>query len=129
MTTLPANLAGDLAVIVAAVPGVQALYSTRPALLASAAAVVGKTVEFLTPASGGRQFDAPDAATAEVVPPQTVRVDATDDGIGVDVRIGVSDVESAADICRRVHDGIFQHLLHNDLGEGAAITVTVARIG
>jgi len=129
MTTLPSDLAADLAVIVGTVPGVQVLYSARPVLLDSAAAVVGKTVEFLTPTVGGTAGDSSDAAGGDIVLPQTVRVESTDDGVDVNVRIGVSDHESAADVCRRVHDEISQHLLHSGLGEGAAITVSVARIG
>jgi hypothetical protein len=115
-----AALADELALLAAGVPGVAALYSARPAVAAALGNVVGSVVNVV--ARDGRSPD-------RVAGGALVHLRRSDAALAVSVRIGVGELDSAAEVCRRVHDAIADYLdAHHD-GAVGDIAVAVARIG
>ncbi len=110
----------ELNAVVLAVAGVDGLFAVAPL-----SAVLG-TVR--------------DALTHRPPAPHSVSVVAHGTALSVAVKIGVADGYAAADVCRRVHDALLNHLTHHvtnhgtaagtpEVAEVAEIAVTVARIG
>ena len=107
----------ELNAVVLAVPSVDGLFAVVP-LSAALSAVL-------------------DALAQRPPAPHSVSVVAHGAALSVAVKIGVADGYAAADVCRRVHDALLNHLTHHVTNHGTAagtpevaeIAVTVARIG
>ncbi|TFC91764.1 MULTISPECIES: hypothetical protein [Cryobacterium] len=109
----PAPLTDQLDEVVLAVPGVDALYSAAPLLVAVVATVIATTVE---------------AVTGEPKSKSSVSVKEKKSGLQIAVKIGVTAPYAAIDVSRRVHDAITEQLDQNGSQDVAEIAVTVARI-
>ena len=102
-------LSADLTTLVRSVSGVTTVYDAG----SSIGRALGKVADLVS----GRRGD-----TAPIL------VKDPSAGITVSVSIGVADAASAAEVCRRVHDAIAEHLAAR--GEAASeIAVQVSSIG
>ena len=104
------ELPDELSAVVRSLPGVSTIYSSAP-VHATVATHLAKVVVRERPGE------------------PSVLVAAGERGTTVTVTIGVSDVEPATDVCRRVHDAILDHVVARGLPTPAAIEVRVASIG
>lgn len=106
--TINADYTDEIAALVGNVPGVTALYSAEPVIAHAAKAALAAVI------------DSP-------VTPHRLEVDAGPAGVSVTVHIGVSRQQSAADVCRAVHDEIAANITAT--GERIdTISVKVGRI-
>ena len=106
----PDDLGYELTQMLRKVPGVTAVYATKPLL----AKVVGAVVEAVKNEPAGGHL---------------VTVTETDAGLDVVAYIGVTDDEPAPEVCRRAHDAI-RDLVgeRHELG-AATVSVKIGRVG
>ncbi|WEO78202.1 hypothetical protein BJQ94_03955 [Cryobacterium sp. SO2] len=100
----------ELAAAVGDVPGVDELYPAGPVLTTVVNHVVG-------------------ALTQKPTEPELVALTESDDGVTASVAIGISDVEAATEVCRRVYETIEEYFVASGEPAVTSIEVTVARIG
>lgn len=106
----PDDLTYRLTQMLRKVPGVTAVYATKPVL----AKVVGAVVEAVKNEPAGAHL---------------VSVEETDDGIDVTAYVGVTADEPAPEVCRRAHDAIRSYVAeHHDAPLGL-VRVKVGRVG
>ena len=109
-----ADLAAELETVVRAVPGVITLYPTAPLVATIVGAVIGAVV---------------DAITQRETSPNLITVSTGKTGLCVSASIGVADADSAAGVCRLVHDAIAANPATRAAEPIDMISVTVASIG
>lgn len=106
----PDDLGYELTQMLRKVPGVTAVYATKPLL----AKVVGAVVEAVKNEPAGAHL---------------VTLTETEAGLEVVAYIGVTDEEPAPDVCRRAHDAIREFVGERHEGDVAAIAVKIGRVG
>ena len=105
----PIALPEEIRLLVAAVPGVSAVYPAQPV----PQAVISSTVAHLT----------------RRPPANPVEVASATEGLEIGIAIGVSDDASATETCRAVFDAVSAHLAATAAGPAARIRVVVATVG
>ncbi len=108
--TTPDDLTYELTQMLRKVPGVTAVYATKPLLAKAVSAVV-------------------EAVKNEPAGVHLVTVTQSDSGLDVDAYIGVSDEEPAPVICRRAHDAIRSFVAEHSEAEAATVSVRIGRVG
>lgn len=106
----PDDLTYELTQMLRTVPGVTAVYATKPVL----AKVVSAVVEAVKNEPAGAHL---------------VSVTATDDGLDIAAYIGVTDEEPAPTVCLRAHDAIRAFVAENADVPAAAVEVKIGRVG
>ena len=108
-----ASLSAELETVVRSVPGVTTVYPAAPLIATIVSTVVDAVVGALT------QRD---------TVPTLVTLSTGKAGLKVSASIGVTDADSAADVCRRVYDTIAAHPTLRAVGPIDIITVRVSSI-
>jgi len=106
----PDDLTYRLTQMLRKVPGVTAVYATKPVI----AKVVGAVVEAVKNEPAGAHL---------------VAVSESSDGIDVTAYIGVTADEPAPAVCRRAHDAIRSYVAANHDAPLGLVTVKVGRVG
>lgn len=106
----PDDLTYQLTQMLRKVPGVTAVYATRPIF----PKVVSTVVEVLKNEPAGVHL---------------VTVTEHGDGIDVEAYIGVTADEPAPDVCRRAHDALREYLADHADSPSRTISVKVGRVG
>ncbi len=104
------DLTYELTQMLRKVPGVTAVYASKPLL----AKVVGAVV---------------DAVKNEPAGAHLVTVSTGEHGLDVEAYIGVTADEPAATVCRRAHDAIRSYVEEHSEQAAAQVTVRVGRVG
>ncbi len=108
--SIPDDLSYRLTQMLRKVPGVTAVYASKPVLAKVVDAVV-------------------DAVKNEPAGAHLVTVSEGDGGLDVEAYIGVTADEPAPSVCRRAHDAIRSYLAEHDERGAAQVTVKVGRVG
>lgn len=108
--TTPDDLTYELTQMLRKVPGVTAVYATKPVV----AKVISAVVE---------------AVKNEPAGVHLVSVSSTDDGLDVTAYIGVTDDEPAPSVCRRAHDAIRSFVAENSDSVASVVSVKIGRVG
>ena len=106
----PDDLTYGLTQMLRKVPGVTAVYATKPVIAKIFSAVV-------------------EAVKNEPAGVHLVNVTPTQDGLDISAYIGVTDEEPAPDVCRRAHDAIREFVAENSETDAAVVQVKIGRVG
>ncbi len=106
----PNDLSYELTQMLRKLPGVIAVYATKPLLAKAVSAVV-------------------EAVKNEPAGVHLVNVTETDAGLDVEAYIGVTDDEPAPLVCRRAHDAIRSFIAEHSEAGAATVSVRIGRVG